>query len=116
MRRVCEIGLKRKGYQVISQEDPERGWELLCTNSFDLLVTDYQMPNLSGLELIGRMRSSGIQIPCLLISGNLPAGIRTNCRELAPMSCMQKPFGMVSFLEKVSELLSEKAGVEAACR
>src|ERR1700684_2808285 len=43
--------------------DGEQAWEALNHNHYDLLVTDNQMPHLTGLELIARIRKTGMNLP-----------------------------------------------------
>lgn len=46
------------GHSVIAAEDGEKAWEHFKAGSFDIVVTDWEMPRLSGLELVKRIRES----------------------------------------------------------
>jgi sigma-B regulation protein RsbU (phosphoserine phosphatase) len=48
--------LERWGHDVTAAEDGRRAWELFESEAFDLVLTDWEMPELSGVELIGRIR------------------------------------------------------------
>jgi two-component system, OmpR family, alkaline phosphatase synthesis response regulator PhoP len=54
--RAAEFKLKKAGYQVSVAFDGQEGWEAIQHQMPDLVVTDYQMPRLDGLQLIARCR------------------------------------------------------------
>lgn len=71
LRRIATRTLEHLGYDVVSAEDGEAGWELWCTlrSGVDLVLTDAVMPKLSGTDLIRRIRTTGSGIPIVLASG-----------------------------------------------
>lgn len=60
--RITRTSLTRQlrswGHEVAAAEDGQRAWELFTQSPFDLILTDWEMPNLSGLELIERVRKT----------------------------------------------------------
>jgi DNA-binding response OmpR family regulator len=56
--RAAEFKLKRAGYDVLTCFDGQEAWEAIQAELPDLLITDYQMPRLDGLELIARCREN----------------------------------------------------------
>lgn len=48
--------LERWGHEVTAAEDGQRAWELFVSDQFDIVLTDWEMPRLSGVELIERIR------------------------------------------------------------
>lgn len=61
--------LEELGYDVTAVSAPTKALEEFNTRHFDLVITDYKMPKLNGLELIQRVRSIRPSIPIILISG-----------------------------------------------
>jgi CheY-like chemotaxis protein len=65
--------LKRSGYFVIAALSPERALEQFRNNEFptpiDLILTDHNMPGMSGSEFVTKLRSFAPHIPVLVISG-----------------------------------------------
>ena len=57
-RLILQHNLEEAGYEVICAEDGEIGWELITDYRPDLIVLDWMMPKLSGLELCRRIKSS----------------------------------------------------------
>ena len=55
IRLVLERMLRAAGYCVSSAEDGEAGWSALAADSYDLLITDHDVPKLLGLDLLRRL-------------------------------------------------------------
>jgi len=57
--RITRTSLARQltswGHEVTAAEDGERAWELLAAADFDIVITDWEMPRLSGLDLVRRI-------------------------------------------------------------
>lgn len=63
IRELCAGALTGAGYQVDTVEDGAVGWQALQTDRYNLLVTDNSMPNLSGIELIRKLRAARMNLP-----------------------------------------------------
>src|ERR1700679_1825540 len=61
--RLSTRMLMDASYHVDAAEDGAVAWDVFQLQSFDLLITDNSMPNVTGLELIEKMRTTGIAIP-----------------------------------------------------
>lgn len=105
VRRVLVEILRHAGYQVDAVEGGFAGWDALGTGNYQLLVTDYCMPDLTGVELIQRLRAAGIGLPCLLASGALPYATPDLPDELQPGATLQKPFFPHELVAKVDAVL-----------
>ena len=55
-------------------EDGEAAWDAFRLNRFDALITDYEMPRLTGLDLIRRMRASALNVPVTSLARGVPVG------------------------------------------
>lgn len=61
--------LEELGHKVTTAHSGEEGWELFQNNSFDVVVTDYRMGKMNGLEFIRLIRASGSPARVILLSG-----------------------------------------------
>ncbi len=105
IQSLIAMSLQKAGYQVKCAGDGEEGWVSLCDEHFDLLITDNNLPSLTGLALIRRLRTGDQQIPILLISGQIPwhaPGLET---LLSPGMALEKPFPMARLIESVRSLM-----------
>ena len=69
---ILQLGteeLIRHGYQVDAAEDHTAGWKAIQTHSYDLLITDLDMPRLSGLKLVKKLRDARLALRIILTSG-----------------------------------------------
>src|SRR5216683_3334576 len=61
--------LEELGYRIVTCTSGADALEQFGSHKFDLVVTDYKMPRMDGLELIGRLRKQAPDLPIVLISG-----------------------------------------------
>ncbi len=105
---VVSLKLRNAGYEVITAQDGREALELAQMERPDVIITDFQMPYLSGLELCQRLKRipSTRDIPAILLTARgftldekaMPAtGIRV---------CLNKPFSPREVLRVVDELLA----------
>lgn len=62
--------LQGYGYSVLTAGDGVEALEVMENTAVDLVITDYDMPQMNGGELIKRIKETWSQLPCILISGN----------------------------------------------
>lgn len=105
LRRFYANTLVRFGYQIQTAGDGVEGWDLLRAGAFDLLITDYCMPKMSGLELTARVREHASEMPVLLISGTIPIQEIRRRPELRLSAILPKPFPESVLRATVRELL-----------
>ena len=67
---VVAIKLRNNGYEVISADNGAKAFELACDEKPDVIVTDFQMPIMTGLELVEKLRQSEQtkDIPVILLT------------------------------------------------
>jgi CheY-like chemotaxis protein len=65
--------LEELGHQTVTASSGVEALEYIATQKFTLVVTDYKMPRMDGLELIVRLREHSPYLPVILISGFVEA-------------------------------------------
>ena len=104
--RDCIVRLlSRAGFTADTASNGEEGWSALCSASYDLVITDHEMPLLSGLNLIRRMRETSAEPPCILISSDLPDEKAALNQQIEPGAVLEKPFQAEALIEMVYSLL-----------
>jgi DNA-binding response OmpR family regulator len=103
LRANAEL-LEKAGYRVDCGEDGEAGWEAICAHRYDLVITDQQMPRLSGLELLARMRAIDIRTPVILVSGSFELDPRADDLFEA---VLHKPSHLYELLDAVRRALAQ---------
>ena len=101
IRKILTAMLQKYGYLTQDAADGEEGWDTLRAGSFDVLITDQEMPRLTGLDLLRRARAQLFHLPVILISGNLPYDEPGFRHLLLPGCALAKPFTFVELLAAV---------------
>jgi DNA-binding response OmpR family regulator len=109
IRKLNAQVLLVSGFQVDTSEDGVAGWEALHANKFDLLITDHNMPRMSGLELVKKVRSACMTMPVILATGALPKEELERHPWLQLAAILFKPFSAGQLLKTVVEVLHTTA-------
>jgi PAS domain S-box-containing protein len=80
------------GYTVLAHDDPEAALQSLGPGELDLCVTDFDMPQVSGVTLADRVRQAFPGLPVVLISGSAE-GLERQPATPGPWVALLKPFG-----------------------
>ena len=56
--RILESAMSNQGLQIETQDDPEKAWEKLKTDYYDIIFLDWLMPGIDGIELCKRIRTT----------------------------------------------------------
>jgi len=116
IRRLNAEVLKNSGYHVDTAEDGKAGWEALhatrhAPESYSLLITDHDMPGLSGLALIKKLRAARIALPVIMATGTLPTeDLMIRYPWLQPVATLVKPYSVEQLLGTVEAVLRTTDG------
>lgn len=105
MRCLNNAVLTSVGYQIDEAADGVAAWNFLQLNSYDLLITDNNMPKISGIELIKKLHAANLSLPIIMATGALPQGEFTRSPWLQPSATLLKPFTIDELLETVKKVL-----------
>jgi two-component system alkaline phosphatase synthesis response regulator PhoP len=104
---VVAIKLRNNGYDVISAQDGAEAFELACENKPDIIVTDYQMPVMTGLELVRKLRDSADlkDTPVIMLTARgfaIEDGLED---DLQISEFLSKPFSPKELLRSIEDIL-----------
>lgn len=97
--------LAAAGYQVDTAEDGAAAWDALQCNRYDLLITDNEMPKLSGIELLENLLVAHIWLPVIMVSGKMPSDALNQHPWLQVEATLLKPYTITDFLGTVGAVL-----------
>ncbi|HWW02568.1 MAG TPA: response regulator [Candidatus Acidoferrum sp.] len=101
--------LSSQGYKVLQADSASEALRLAGTTAtIDLLLTDFAMPEVDGLELTRRFRAVHPETPVLMVSGSLPL-LHDRIEHLDRFDFLAKPFKFDELLHKVQALLEATA-------
>lgn len=94
------------GYAVDVAEDGENAWDALQLHDYYLLVTDNQMPKMSGVDLVAKVRQAGKKLPVVMVTGTLPKVEFTRQTWLQPFALLLKPYSLAELLGVAKAILT----------
>lgn len=95
-------------YDVVYKNDPKEALAWLEKNIPDLIISDIQMPELSGFEVLKRIRNRGFtsHTPVIMLSANAESKERIKCYQLGAQDYLTKPFNPEELEEVIKKNLS----------
>lgn len=96
--------LANYGYQVDTAANGALAWDSLQINRYDLLLTDYGLPKVNGLNLIKKLRAASMAIPVIMVSGSVP-GEELRHLNLHIDATLPKPYTLDELLASVRRVL-----------
>src|SRR5580700_7374673 len=69
LARATQRTLTRAGFEVVVAEDGTTAAQAIMSRAFDVIVTDIQMPGMSGLDLLRVVRGYDLDVPVILMTG-----------------------------------------------
>jgi two-component system alkaline phosphatase synthesis response regulator PhoP len=108
--QVVAIKLKNNGFEVITAENGQKAYELACEQMPDLIITDFQMPVMTGLELIKNLRQNPdtASVPVIMLTARGFAIEDDIRKDLKISDCLSKPFSPRELLQNVQQVLQQK--------
>jgi len=106
---VVSMKLRNAGYEVLTAEDGEEALELCLADPPDMLITDYQMPYMTGVELCKALRQSEStkDIPAMMLTARGFDIEPVEMIESGIAAVLAKPFSPREVLSRVIELVGE---------
>ncbi len=101
--------LEHLGHAAICCGHAQEALALLSTQEFSLLLVDYRMPDMTGLDLIAMLRQENCQIPALMMTGHFATADRVPLEKLGISGILRKPMTLPQ-LARALEDLSMAAG------
>ncbi|MBX9688283.1 MAG: response regulator transcription factor [Candidatus Obscuribacterales bacterium] len=101
--------LERELHSVEHSADGQSGWEMLLHYQYDLLILDWQLPQLSGTEICERFRKRGGTIPILMLTGRNEVSDRLHGFDAGADDYLAKPFDPRELLARIKSLLRRPA-------
>ena len=111
---VVSLKLAKAGFDVITAEDGEEGLEAALSRQPDLVITDYQMPFMSGLELCTQLKQheSTRTTPALMLTARGFALASDVLEQTNILNVISKPFSPREVLARVCELVGSASTQE----
>jgi len=113
MRQLNTEALTDSGYQVDEVEDGAVAWETLQLKRYHLLITDNQMPKMSGVDLLKKLHAARMGVPVIMATGTLPREEFTRSPWIQPVAVLLKPYTLTELLGAVKKVMQTTSDARA---
>lgn len=105
--QVVAIKLRNNGFEVLTAENGAQALEIACEQIPDLVITDYQMPLMTGVEFIENLREhpGASEMPVIMLTARGFAIDEEKKNALNISMCLSKPFSPREVLQSVQDVL-----------
>jgi DNA-binding response OmpR family regulator len=110
LRRHNTEALLLCGYQVDAAEDGAVAWNSIQVNRYDLMVTDNNMPKVTGIDLLKKLHAARLTIPVIIATGILPVDEFARHPWLQPAAILIKPYSIDELIGMVAQVLRAAEG------
>lgn len=108
IRKLLRVGLGSQGYTVSEAPNAKAAIELMQAERPELILLDLGLPGMSGLELLGKWRGDGLDVPVVILSSRTDEAGIVSALELGADDYVTKPFGMNELVARIRVALRHK--------
>ena len=107
MRQMVSFTLKSAGYNVVEAVDGQDAWEKAGGRSFDLVLTDQNMPRMDGISLTKKLRESPQfkTTPILMLTTESSDQMKQAGRAAGATGWLVKPFDPTKLIEVIQKVI-----------
>jgi len=107
IRQMVSFTLKQAGYNVVEAVDGQDALDKLQTATVQMIITDLNMPNLNGIELIRAVRANPAHrfVPIVILTTESQAEIKQQGKEAGATGWIVKPFKPDQLLAVIRKVL-----------
>lgn len=108
VRKFVSVSLSMQGFRVVTAEDGMDALEKLPKEPVDLIITDLNMPNMDGMELIKTLRTNTTfkDLPIIILTSLKEAALKEESSSMGVISYLNKPFSLEKVQYEVAKYLS----------
>ena len=110
--RVLSMELEYEGYEVAAEYSGSKGLERMLQEAWDLVLLDVMLPEMSGLEVLRRVRNASKQIPVILLTARDSIPDKVAGLDLGANDYVTKPFQIEELLARIRAILRTSAVVQ----
>jgi DNA-binding response OmpR family regulator len=114
LRQFLELELSEEGYGVRSCGDGIDALTQIRLEPPDLVILDWMLPDLSGVEVCQRLRATGLQVPVLMLTGRDAVQDRVQALDAGADDYLVKPFSIEELLARLRALARRAGGTGSA--
>ncbi len=107
VRMSCERALQVEGFQTGVASSGSEGLEMLEKDPYDLVLLDVKMPDMDGIEVLGKIKSSWPHIKVIMISGYSTVDTAVEALRSGAVNFIQKPFDPDTLFSAIKDVFEK---------
>ncbi len=113
---VVSLKLRNAGFKVVTARDGQEAYDLAVIEHPDLIITDYHMPQLSGIELCQKLKQdpATAKIPAIMLTARGYHLEPHDTESSGILRMLSKPFSPRQLLQTVNEVLEQTSSLRGA--
>ena len=111
MRRIVKNTLRQIGFtQIEEAEDGQKAFDRLMSEKFDFVVSDWNMPNMTGIDLLRKVRAEPTlkHLPFLMVTAEAKQENVVEAIKAGVSNYIVKPFTVATLQEKIAKIFKDK--------
>ncbi|HEY9787563.1 MAG TPA: response regulator [Candidatus Obscuribacterales bacterium] len=94
------------GHTVYGASSGEEGLRKMMSGNFDVIILDWQLPGMAGIEVVKAYRSAGGKIPVLMLTGRRDPKEKEACLAAGASEFLTKPFRLEQLSQQIGRVLN----------
>ncbi|HWC58166.1 MAG TPA: response regulator [Verrucomicrobiae bacterium] len=112
IRKTLNYAITHRGWTAYAHDERADCARIIKEFGIDVLLIDYQMPAINGLDLIDGLRRSGVTIPAIMLSANAHAIDETRAKQLGVFKILSKPPTLKELMGVLAKAVVKQEKVE----
>ncbi len=106
MRALLDAALSREGFEVQQADGGKKAYEEISKFKFDMVVMDHEMPDMTGLDTMLRLKAENVELPPIIIlSAKGSPDLVKQFIEAGAKDFMVKPFTVPILLDRINRMI-----------
>jgi two-component system KDP operon response regulator KdpE len=114
VRRLLRTTLAGHGYRILEAASGQAALDMLARERPDAVLLDLGLPDVDGLEVIRRLRDSGVGVPIIVLSSRNGEAEKVAALDLGADDYVTKPFGMAELVARIRAALRRRTSGQGA--
>jgi two-component system response regulator PilR (NtrC family) len=107
MRRLLEIALGKEGYRLALAESGKKAIDTFDKSSYDLVISDIKMPDMSGVEVLRHIKETDPSVPVIMVTAYASAETAVEALRLGAYDYLTKPFKLEELKANIRNALEK---------
>jgi two-component system KDP operon response regulator KdpE len=114
IRRMLRASLAAQGYGIVEVANGSDALAALVRDGADLVLLDLGLPDIDGVDVLGRIRASGSSVPVIVLSSHADEPSKVKALDLGADDYVTKPFGIAELLARIRTALRHRLQEQGA--